>query len=230
MPLPVQSSIHNQWEALHSEAHTRLRYPHQEVVRWAFRILAAGSRATPAKILDHGCGSGRHTIFFAAEGFDVHACDFSQNAIAVVKEFAERSGVTADLRCCQADNLSAYADAMFDAVLSFGVLYYMSLAQAEQAVQEIHRILKPGGQLLCALRTDNDSRTHYAEQTAPYTWRLETLGEGTPSQSEAGMEMLFFPGEALPKLFEKFSKLSIVRMSMAQAQWVDDDWLIYATK
>jgi 2-polyprenyl-3-methyl-5-hydroxy-6-metoxy-1,4-benzoquinol methylase len=40
------------------------------------------------KILDLGCGTGRHSIFFASEGFEVFATDISKTGIEIAKEKA----------------------------------------------------------------------------------------------------------------------------------------------
>jgi 2-polyprenyl-3-methyl-5-hydroxy-6-metoxy-1,4-benzoquinol methylase len=40
-------------------------------------------------ILDLGCGTGRHSIFLAKEGFNVYGFDQSENAIKRAKELTE---------------------------------------------------------------------------------------------------------------------------------------------
>ncbi len=44
------------------------------------------------------------------------------------------------------------------------------------------------------------------------------------------MEMLFFMRHELNELFADFADMLVVKMSLAQDQWSDDDWLVYLTK
>ena len=64
------------WEKLHRQARFRPRYPHEQVVTWVFRNFDRDA-TPPSRILDLGCGGGRHSIFLASEGFDTWSCDLS---------------------------------------------------------------------------------------------------------------------------------------------------------
>lgn len=78
-----------------------------------------------ARILDLGCGTGRHAVEFAARGFDVTGVDFSE---AMLNRARQRpySGRGA-LDFVQGDARSYRAAAPFDAVLmNFNVLGYMN--------------------------------------------------------------------------------------------------------
>lgn len=101
--------------------------------------MLAGSRG---KLLEVGCGIGVDSIQLAKAGFDVTAVDLTENALAVARENAKRSGVTIDFRLGNAEGLD-FPDATFDAVYSFGVLHHTP--DIEAAVSEVHRVLKPGG-------------------------------------------------------------------------------------
>ena len=212
------------WEELHRQPRFRPRYPHEQVVRWTFGTLSRG-----AKVLDLGCGAGRHALFLASEGYEAHASDISRPGLEEVRRAAEARALTIDTRLTE--NLSCYEPEFFDAVISFGVLYYMSFAAATACVASVHRILKPGGKFLCVTRTDEDGRRRDAvRQDAPFTWRLGELSSDAPSAAEAGMDMLFLPRDEVERMFSAFAKITIDRMSYRHGDFLDDDWVVSAEK
>jgi len=98
------------------------------------------------RVLDIGCGGGEQAAALASAGIpDVHAIDASPYMVAHAKEsfpdipFAVRA----------AEN-TGYADARFDAVCLSFVFHEIPPKFAEQAIAEIHRILRPGGELIIA--------------------------------------------------------------------------------
>jgi len=58
------------------------------------------------KILDIGCGTGRHTIELAKRGYNVTGVDLSGNQINWAREKAKEAGLTIDFRIQDARNLS----------------------------------------------------------------------------------------------------------------------------
>lgn len=222
-------SMKQRWEATHALPRFRPRYPNEEVVRWAFRSLDA-AHASSVKVLDLGCGAGRHAIFLASEGFDVHGCDISATGVAHLQRLARERGLRIPTEICAADDLSCYPSDSFDAVLSFGVLYYLTLDGARKAVCEIERILKPNGDVFCVVRTDRDGRLGAATKIDDCTWRIEAIGPDAPSDVECGMNMLFFSRRDIDALFLSLSNLQVDRMTREHGSFRDDDWLIYAQK
>lgn len=221
-------SMTERWEELHRQPRFRPRYPHEQVVRWAFRTIRPLDQG-PARVLDFGCGAGRHALFLAAEGFDTHACDISRPAIEALDEIAARRGLSITSQVAQ--DLSRFEDGYFDAVVSFGVLYYMPYEQAVRTLAETLRILKPGGKFLCVTRTDRDGRmTTATPGEAPFTWRLDQIDPEAPSDAETGMDMLFLPREEVARLFSAFEAVIIDRMTYEHAGFLDDDWVISAQR
>ena len=58
-----------------------------------YRILQMCPPTRPLKLLDLGCGEGRNSIFFARNGYEVHACDISDIGIEKTKALASEAGV-----------------------------------------------------------------------------------------------------------------------------------------
>ena len=59
--------------------------PSEDCVYLQKKWQAEGARS----VLDLGCGTGRHALYFARNGFDVTAVDLSEDAVRYVKEAAE---------------------------------------------------------------------------------------------------------------------------------------------
>lgn len=103
--------------------------------------IAVSSRAF---ILDLGCGTGEGTSRIYAEGMTVIAADLSP---AMVRTAVRRFPV---LQGCVADATGLpFGSGCFDIVQSLGVLEY--IGPCERALQEMRRVLKPGGTLVLSV-------------------------------------------------------------------------------
>lgn len=98
------------------------------------------------KVLDLGCGKGRHSVAFAKAGFDVSACDLSQVAVDITKENAQSQALNVDV--ISADILDLpYADASFDALFSYHVISHTDTEGLKRAISEIKRVVRSGGEI-----------------------------------------------------------------------------------
>jgi len=92
------------------------------------------------KILDAGCGIGRHAYYAALYGADVWAVDIS-DAVEVAARNTRGTGA----RLIQADlNHLPFQVESFDMVYSMGVLHH--LPDPERAFRYLLRFVKPGGE------------------------------------------------------------------------------------
>jgi SAM-dependent methyltransferase len=95
-----------------------------------------------ARVLDAGCGMGRHARQLAPHCASILAVDFSRAIDAAARNVRGLSNVT----CVQADLTKLpVADDAFDFVYSMGVVHH--LANTEEAVGGLVRKLRPGGRL-----------------------------------------------------------------------------------
>lgn len=207
------------WDELHKQDRFLPRYPEPAVVRWLSGLEAG-------RLIDIGCGSGRHTKLAIDMGWRVAAVDNSQAALDRTLYIIRNVAVAGDsLHNFPMTSLS-FQDERFEAALSFGNAYYGTWPDMQQAVKEMHRVLKSGGHALVNLRTTEDSRNPRGYQTEPVTLTLEG------DQPESGMVMTFVPEGSLYPLFSAFSSMTFERNTVTRNErtWRDDDWLVYLTR
>ena len=103
----------------------------------------------PGRLVDLGCGAGRHAIRFARRGFDVVAVDLSRPMLETVRRKAEYEGLS--LATVQANlcRLGCLPTSHFDLGLSmFSTLGMIrGRPSRRRALGEAFRILRPGGRL-----------------------------------------------------------------------------------
>jgi tellurite methyltransferase len=75
----------------------------------------------PFRLLDVGCGEGRNAVFFARNGYNVHAFDLSEAGVRKAEQLARRAGVT--LHVFRADLNTLRVTEAFDIFFSTGVLH-----------------------------------------------------------------------------------------------------------
>jgi len=119
------------------------------------------------EILDAGCGEGYNTRKLARMGAHVTGIDISPKMIefAIQEEHTAPLGIT--YRNYSFSNMKMLADQTFDMVVAF-----MSLMDGRDyagAVNEIHRVLRPGGYLIFSI-------THPCFLTKGLTWIKDENG------------------------------------------------------
>lgn len=121
-------------------------HPCPESAWLAERWAAEGKR----RFLDLGCGLGRHSVYMAGHGMDVTAVDLSQEAVAHTLEWAEREHLTIRAQTVNMLHLP-FADATFDCLMAYHVIYHTDTAGMAQVLAEIRRVLRPGGEAFITL-------------------------------------------------------------------------------
>ncbi len=102
------------------------------------------------RVLDMGCGAGRHAFEMYRRGADVIALDQDADELSVVSEWfaamREEGGlpVTAEADVKQGDALNLpFPDGEFDRVVAAEVLEH--IPDDDSAITELTRVLRPGG-------------------------------------------------------------------------------------
>jgi SAM-dependent methyltransferase len=113
---------------------------------YALDYLGKLQRLVPGgRLLDVGCGQGRHAIAAAKLGFKVTAIDYEPLALKRARRRAEDKAA-GGIIFKTADVLSLpFGDAQFDIVLDYGCLHHQKKSTQPAYRESILRILKGGG-------------------------------------------------------------------------------------
>lgn len=131
-----------------------------------------GSRAT-GRVLDVGVGTGRN-LDHLPPGVTVWGVDVSSKMLQIAREQAARNGVAAEFSEADAEQLP-FAEKSFDTVVC--ALALCSIAHPQRAVDEMFRVLVPGGRLLLLDHGPSTSRPLLAAQKAAELVSLPLAGE-----------------------------------------------------
>ncbi len=126
----------------------------------ARKAAALFQKEGAARILELGSGQGRDTLFFASQGFDVYALDYSREAVEATTKKASDTGLHISIRQQDVRQPLPFSDGFFDACFSH-MLYCMALTTGELLFLsgEIQRVLKLGGLNIYTVRNTSDA--HY---------------------------------------------------------------------
>jgi SAM-dependent methyltransferase len=119
------------------------------------------------RILDLGCGGGRHTYEAMRRGATVVALDYSAEVVVEVRNFVNAMIAEGELPASleggavNADALALpFPDATFDRIIASEVLEH--IWADELAISELVRILRPGGRLAVTVPTRLPERVCWA--------------------------------------------------------------------
>ncbi len=164
------------------------------------------------KILDLGCGAGRHIVYLAEKGFKTYGIDAAKEGIRMTKKSLKERGLRANLRIGNIFNKLPYPNDFFDAVIGVQVLQHGRIRQIKSAIKEIERILRPEGLLfltLCGRYSKGKIRyciVKTAQKIAPRTYK-PTIG------NEAGLTHYIYDKREIQKHYKNFKIIDF---------WLDD--------
>jgi tellurite methyltransferase len=123
---------------------------------YLFDQLLRGRIQPGMRVLDAGCGSGRNLVYFLRSGYEVFGADADPASIDAVRRLAASLAPhlpAGNFREEPVERMS-FEDGCADVVVSSAVLHFSrNDMQFAAIVNEMWRVLKPGGMLFCRLAT-----------------------------------------------------------------------------
>lgn len=150
------------------------------------------------RVLEIGCGQGRDSLFFASNGIEVKALDYSRLAIEQLSKRAKQTGLPIEAFVYDAAKPLSFNDGTFDAVYSH-MLFSMRFSQEQLRFifKEIRRVLKNDGFHFFSVRNHND----------------KFYGKGIKINEEIydinGFQIRFFTTQEIENISEGFKILEI---------------------
>lgn len=132
------SETHNEQQRAYYAQKLHRNIAHEDspyVNRHIDEVLASAGVSPGARLLDAGCGAGRHSLLLAARGFAVEGLDLSPDLLRNVPSIRT---YCADLAHPPSELLAKY-----DAVLGFFILHH--LLDVDAAFAGIASMVAPGG-------------------------------------------------------------------------------------
>lgn len=130
--------------------------------RWAGPEIDVFRQAGIHTVCDAACGFGAYTLALASQGFAVRSFDISAKAVEIARNGLRRLGYDIEIKV--ADLLrTGYGDGAFDGAFAHSVMDHMTRADAEAALHELYRIVRPGGLILLSFDTAEEE-----DYTAPH--------------------------------------------------------------
>ena len=117
------------------------RHRYQEYAPWMPEVMGFNEHAGE-RLLEVGCGMGTDLLQFARGGAICTGLDLTPRSIEISRHRFNLYGVPGTFLIADGERLP-FADNSFDVVYSNGVLHHTP--DTAGAVQEIHRVLRPGG-------------------------------------------------------------------------------------
>jgi SAM-dependent methyltransferase len=120
--------------------------------------LVETEKIKPCKVIDLGCGTGNYVIYLSTKGFDLTGVDISASAIDIAKKSAAEKGIKCNF--ITANILSDMTEIieLFDFAYDWEVLHHIFPEDREKYINNVYRLLKPGGQYLSVCFSEDSSQ------------------------------------------------------------------------
>ncbi len=202
------------WEPIWRQHGDRweLQQPQSQVLE----LIGLLKREDGRRVLDLGCGLGRHLLVLAAEGFEACGSDVSPTALETCRRRLREAGLSATLTRSEMTAIP-HPDGLFDAVVAWHLFYHATAGGMLRAIGEARRALKERGYLLATFISTADGQ---------YAHSRELLAEGRAEELEPGTFVI--PGDtatdkALPHHYSTEREVRETFLAGFDIEWLRED-------
>ena len=154
------------WYERAFRADYRLVYPHRDLASARTEAAFLVQRGVRGRVLDLGCGFGRHALALAELGCEVVGLDLSQELLLAARELPgyERS-LRGRLVRGRAERAPFRSGAFDSVVVLFSSFGYLGPEGDRRAMAEIGRLTRPGGLAVLDLMNPGHVRSHLVPES-----------------------------------------------------------------
>ena len=218
------------WEKfLKIQPEANLMFPDENLIK-IFSNRYVEVPKPPAKLLDHGFGSGNNLVFFATKGYDCYGLEIAKDLIRVANEKFEKLNLKVDLKEIIEDSFD-YEENFFNIIVSWNAIHYLGTREkVMKVIDEFFRILKPNGVLILSTLHPDNALFNRFEAIGDNSYKIV---EDSPYDNRKGLIMYATKNKKeLTDLFLKFStvKLGFYSNDLFLPERINSARLIYAIK
>jgi SAM-dependent methyltransferase len=188
------------WNAVTKERKEQRKVPQEEIL--PLHDLFQDKKVK--KILDLGCGSGRHLVFFAKLSYDVCGIDVSPEAIRLSRKWLADEGLKAELHFQDMKRLP-WPNNYFDAIFSVQVIEHNRFEAIQEIIKEVNRALNATGYFFAIIKKYPPRKDWKKGKFIRLDHHLYAPTEG----NEKGIVHYFFAEDELKDIFADFDILEI---------------------
>jgi tellurite methyltransferase len=164
------ATAHQDWDKRWTAADQRERWEEpEELVR---KLVPVVRERGGRRVIDVGCGIGRHAHFLAEQGFVSVGIDGSESGLAFAREQAQRARLSIDYRQAPFYALPV-EDQSFDFAIAWNVVYHGDGDIAQRAIDEIRRVLVRGGLYVGTMLSKRNTNYGQGREVRPDTFVVD---------------------------------------------------------
>lgn len=138
--------------------------------RFKSELEALAERWQAGKLLNIGCAHGADFLPFK-QSFELYGVDLSLEMLRLARRYAEKFDLTVNLSLADAAHLP-FADQTFDRAISVATYHHIKdKAERESALNELRRVLKPGGEAFITVWNRGQPRFWLSGKEVVVPWR-----------------------------------------------------------
>lgn len=206
-----------EWDKILPDKHYSKEEPEDFVVEFISLLKNNKSR-----ILDVGCGAGRHLLYVKKRRFDAYGIDISKTGLEITKDRLKQQKMKCNLIRCHM-NFLPYTNGSFDAAICINTIYHQKIEGIQRTILEIHRILKTDGLLLVNFLT---KRTYIYRKGIEIEKNTYMRDEGI----EKGVLHHFIDEKKIKQLFKEFKRYILKTLEKEINGKISSRYVVIATK
>jgi len=151
------------WEKIWTEHGEYMKKPDKCIIE-SLSLFNTGDR-----VLDLGCGTGRHTLPLLKHGLNVTAMDSSEECLRLLDEKFKESNYIVNIVKNNSWKVPAPND-FFDGIVCSNSIHHNTLQNIKNIIGEVHRVLKKNGTLVLISLSSEDEHIKKGTEIEPNTY------------------------------------------------------------